>query len=110
MKVLGWILWSVFALLATLILEVLLAMAVYIYLNLNHPTFFGSLVQYARTGLEALNDGLNAAAPGFATQANASLLGEFAPKAFLLLVLGLFASGVIRMIAWSFRRMVFGRG
>ena len=99
------LIFSVFALFVTLVLEVLLAMAVYVYLNLYHEQLFGQLVGWAGSTLQSLREMLSATAPELATASNVSVLGELAPKAFLLLVLGLFASGVIRFFAWMVRRL-----
>lgn len=102
----GWVIWSVVALLITLVLEVMLAMVLYVYLDLNHREFFGVLVGWARDGMNALLAALEGASGDLYAAANQSLAGEVAAKAFLLLVLGLFASGVIRMLAWSVRRVL----
>ena len=108
MGFIGYLLWSVAALFITLVMEVLLAMAIYIYLDLNHRDFFGLLVAWARNAMNGLLDGLRTTAPDLYIAANQSLAGEVAAKAFLLLVLGLFASGVIRFLAWTVRRVVRG--
>ena len=105
MNFVTWLIFSVVALFVTLVLEVLLAMAVYVYLNLYHEELFGSLVGWAGTTLQSLREMLSESAPELATASNVSILGELAPKAFLLLVLGLFASGVIRFFAWMVRRI-----
>lgn len=99
-----YVLWSVVALAVTLVLEVLLAMALYIYLDLNHRDFFGWLVVQARNAMNGLLDALSAY-PEMFQAANTSLAGEFAAKAFLLLFLGLFASGFIRMVVWLVARL-----
>lgn len=100
-----WLIFSVFALFVTLVLEVLLAMSIYVYLDLNHQQIFGQLVVWAGSTLQSLRELLGGAAPELANATNASVLGELAPTAFLLLVLGLFASGVIRFFAWMVRRL-----
>lgn len=105
----GWVIWSVVALLVTLVIEVMLAMVLYIYLDLNHRDFFGVLVGWARSAMNELLELLRGSSVELYNAANQSLAGEVAAKAFLLLVLGLFASGVIRMLAWSVRRMLRGR-
>lgn len=105
MNFITWLIFSVFALFVTLLLEVLLAMSLYIFLNLQAPGLFASLVGWSRDMLNMLLDFLQGAAPRLAAQGDVSLFGELGPKAFLLLVLGLFASGVIRFFAWMVRRM-----
>ena len=100
-----WLIFSVVALFVTLVLEVLLGMAIYAYLDLYHKPLFGELVSWAGSTLQSLREMLSAAAPELATVGNSSILGEIAPTAFLLLVLGLFASGVIRFFSWMVRRL-----
>lgn len=99
----GWLIWSLGALFVTLVLEILLAVSLYIYLDIVHRDLFAQLVVWADGVLASLTELLRGYWPELATQASASLLGDFAPKAFLLLVIGLFASGVIRFFAWMVR-------
>lgn len=84
----------------TLVFEVLLAMAIYIYLATNHVEVFGEMVRWARDVLNLLVDTLEATFPDLANQAYATLVGEIGPKSFLLLVLGLLASGLLRLTIW----------
>lgn len=85
-------------LLANLIIEIFAAMLVYIYLDLYHRQMFGNLVGIAREILNSFTQYLTNIAPDFAIQANTSLLGEFGPKAILLLVIGLLVSAVLRSL------------
>lgn len=88
---------------ATLVFEVVLAIALYMYLELEHRSFFGTLVSYAADASRAIADALEAVAPNLFVQANTSFLGEVSPKAFLLLFLGLFASSMLRLLVWTIR-------
>lgn len=106
MGVLLRILISPIVLFGTLILEVLLAMAIYIYLATNHVELFGELVRYARDGLNLTIDLMERALPGLSNQAYATLAGEIGPKSFLLLVLGLLASGLWRLVVWIWKGAV----
>lgn len=85
-------------LLANLIIEIFAAMLAYIYLDLYHREMFGNLVGVAREILNSFTQYLTNIAPEFANQANTSLLGEFGPKAILLLVIGLLVSAVLRSL------------
>ena len=95
---------SISVLLVTLILEIFLSMFTYMYLALFHLTFFGELVRYARHALNGMVDLMESLFPGLSTQAHATLVGELGPKSFLLLFVGLFASGLIRVIVWGSRK------
>jgi hypothetical protein len=85
-------------LLINLIIEIFAAMLTYIYLDLYHREMFGNLVGIAREILISFTQHLTNIAPDFANQANTSLLGEFGPKAILLLVIGLLVSAVLRSL------------
>ncbi len=98
----------------TLIFEVLLAFAVYMWLAIAQVPTFGMLVRLASDVLRAAAQFLESAFPAFADQAYATLLGELGPKSALLLFIGLFSSGLIRLIRWilvgAMRRAGVGRG
>ncbi|MEM9724508.1 MAG: hypothetical protein AAF909_03475 [Pseudomonadota bacterium] len=108
MGFIGSLIWSIAAFLATLILEILLALAIYVFLDINYRDLFGALTNWARETLSALLSTLSDFAPSLYTAANQSVAGEISATGFLLLVIGLFASGVIRLIAWMVRRAVRG--
>jgi hypothetical protein len=88
-----------------LIVEILVTMLAYIYLNLYHMDTFGHLIGLARELLNILTQGLMQLSPDFAQKADATLLGELGPKAFLLLVMGLIAGTLVRFVVW-----LIGRG
>jgi hypothetical protein len=87
-----------------LIVEVLLAMVTYMYLNLNHPLTFGWLTSIAGELLNAFTTYLQQISPELAKRAYASLLGELGAKSVLLLLLGLLVSALARLIIWLVRR------
>jgi hypothetical protein len=87
------------ALLATyLIVEVIVAMLAYIYLNLYQVETFGRLVGFCRELLNTFATQLERFSPELATQAYATLLGELGAKSVLLLFLGLGVSALIRLL------------
>jgi hypothetical protein len=88
-----------------LIVEILVAMLAYIYLNLYHIDTFGFLIGLARELLNLLTQALMQLSPDLAQKADATLLGELGPKAFLLLVMGLVAGMLVRFVLW-----LIGRG
>lgn len=93
-----------------LVLEVLLAIFLYIYLNTAQTDLFASLIGFSRGVLNMLIETFQSAAPqSVANAADVSLFGEIGPKAFLLLLLGLFASGVIRFFTWLADRITRGK-
>ncbi|MAS41186.1 MAG: hypothetical protein CMK33_05660 [Porticoccaceae bacterium] len=87
-----------------LIIEVVLAMVVYMYLALNHVEFFGHLVGLSRTVLNVFANQLEYWSPELANQAYTSLLGELGPKSILLLLIGLIVSAIGRLLTWMVRR------
>ncbi|MEJ2125094.1 MAG: hypothetical protein P8Y47_09890 [Alphaproteobacteria bacterium] len=88
-----------------LIVEILVAMLAYIYLNLYHIDTFGFLIGLARELLNLLTQALMQLSPELAQKADATLLGDLGPKAFLLLVMGLVAGMLVRFVLW-----LIGRG
>ncbi|MEO1329777.1 MAG: hypothetical protein AAFW46_08945 [Pseudomonadota bacterium] len=98
----------------TLVFEIVLAFAVYMWLAINHEDLFGWMVQQAGGVLRWAAERIEVSYPDFAVQAYGTLLGELGPKAVLLLFLGLLASGIIRLVRWivygMIRRAGLGRG
>jgi hypothetical protein len=84
-----------------LIVEVFLAMATYMYLNLYHPYTFGSLIGLARGLLNSFTTYLEQLSPELANRAYATLLGELGPKSVLLLLIGLIVSALARLMIWA---------
>jgi hypothetical protein len=87
-----------------LVVEIFLAMATYVYLNIYHPYTFGSLIRLSRSLLDGFTTYLKGFSPELANRAYATLLGELGPKSVLLLLIGLIVSALARLIIWSIRR------
>jgi zinc transporter ZupT len=93
---------------ATLIFEVLLAMAIYVYIRLNHRGFFDRLTDFSFDVLNVVRGILRSSTPGLAERANVALVSDLSAGAMLLLMLGLCASGLIRIIVWTVRTAIHG--
>jgi hypothetical protein len=92
--------------LALLIVELITAMLVYMYLNLNHVQTFGHLVRFAKYVLDTIVAQLEYWLPGTANAAYATLIGELGPKSILLLLIGLLSGVVIRFLVRLITRRV----
>jgi hypothetical protein len=80
-----------------LIVEVFLTMLIYTLLNLYTLNgAFGTLVQFSDWVRELLVKTILYVLPGQANAAYATLIGEFSPKAVLLLLLGLVVAAIVR--------------
>jgi hypothetical protein len=90
---------------AYLIVEVVLAMLVYMYLNLYHLDTFGRLVGWSRELLSSFATYLETLSPQLANQANATILGELGAKSILLLFIGLIVSAFVRMLGWCLHNL-----
>lgn len=84
--------------LALLVVEVVLTMLVYTFLNLRFLDTFGYLVRLSRTVLDWVAVVVLAVMPGSVNSAYATLLGELGPKAMLLLLIGLVVATVMRLL------------
>lgn len=84
--------------LSLLVIEVVLTMLVYTFLNLRFLDTFGYLVRLSRTVLDWVASLVIAVIPGSVNSAYATLLGELGPKAMLLLLIGLVVSAVMRLL------------
>jgi hypothetical protein len=87
-------------LIAYLVVEVLVAMLAYMYLNLYQIQTFGYLIGLSRNLLNQFAVHLEQLSPTIANQAYATILGELGPKSILLLFLGLGVSTLIRFVIW----------
>ena len=83
---------------ALLVVEVLLTMLVYTFLNLKFLDTFGYLVRMSRVVLDWVAAVVLMVLPGSANAAYATLLGEIGPKAMLLLLIGLVVSAFMRIL------------
>ena len=81
--------------------ELILAIFIYMYLALNHLETFGWLVKLSKDVLDGFIVWLEFLMPELANRAYATLLGELGPKAMLLLLTGLIAGALFRLIVWS---------
>jgi hypothetical protein len=95
-------------LLAYLVVEVLVSMMAYAYLNLYQINTFGYLIRLSRNLLTTMQTLFETYAPQFADRAYATLLGEIGPKSILLLFLGLAASTLIRFVVWIIQKAFGG--
>lgn len=89
-----------------LIIEILLAMTIFVYIRLNLPGLFDTLLNLAFAIFNAVRDGLRETAPETASYVNVALVGDLSGNAVLLLMLGLFASGLIRMALYGTQRLM----
>jgi hypothetical protein len=87
-------------LVAYLILEVLVAMLAYMYLNLYQIQTFGYLISLSHRLLNEFAVQLEKLSPAIANQAYATILGELGAKSILLLFIGLAVSTGIRFLIW----------
>ncbi len=91
---------------ALVIFELFAAMVVYIYLALYSREWFGYLIGLSRDALNFFIDNLTALFPDTANAAYATVVGELAPKAMLLLLIGLVVGAIIRFAAWLVTRLL----
>ncbi len=105
MSVLTRLVVSIFTLFGTLVFEVVLAMLLFTYLAFNHIDLFGGMVNVAQQLLSWVIVMLRAVFPDLQNEIMGGAVGGLDPRDFLLLILGLLASGVIRMLVWFFRSM-----
>lgn len=92
-----------------LIIELVVAMLVYVYLALYNLELFGSLVRLARDVLNIMIAQLEYFFPEQTNTAYATLIGELGPKSILLLLIGLTVGALIRLIGWGTTRLIWGR-
>jgi len=93
---------------ALVVLELFAAMVVYIYLALYSREWFGYLIGLSRDALNFFIDRLTTIFPASANAAYATVVGELAPKAMLLLLIGLVVGAVIRFAVWFLSRLWHG--
>jgi hypothetical protein len=93
---------------AYLFIEVLAAMAAYMYLNLSHTDTFGYLVGLAQQVLSVFTTYFVQLYPELANHAFATILGEMGPKSILLLIMGLVVSAIARLLIWTIAKSFEG--
>ncbi|MEM1370804.1 MAG: hypothetical protein AAGG72_01110 [Pseudomonadota bacterium] len=89
------------------VVELMAALFLYFYLATTDREFFGELVGYAKTVLDFAVDQLQVWVPSFTNAANATLVGELAPKSMLLLLIGLIVGAVIRFTFWALAKLIY---
>ncbi len=87
-------------------IELMAALFTYFYLAIFEREWFGTLIGYSREVLNFSIGQIELWFPAFTNAANATLIGELAPKSMLLLLIGLVVGAVIRLLLWMLSRMV----
>jgi hypothetical protein len=87
-------------------IELMAALFTYFYLAIFEREWFGTLIGYAREVLNFSIGQIEIWFPAFTNAANATLIGELAPKSMLLLLIGLVVGALIRLLLWMVGRVV----
>lgn len=90
--------------LVLVVVELMAALLAYFYLSIFQREWFGSLIGFSREVLNFCIGQLELWFPAFTNQANATLIGELAPKSMLLLLIGLIVGALIRALFWAVSR------
>lgn len=90
---------------AMVFIELMAALLTYFYLAIYEREWFGWLIGQAREVLNFCVAQIEAWFPAFTNAANATLIGELAPKSMLLLLIGLVVGAAIRLVLWLARRL-----
>lgn len=90
--------------LVLVVVELMAALFTYFYLAIFQREWFGTLIGYSREILNFCIGQLEMWFPAFTNQANATLIGELAPKSMLLLLIGLVVGALIRALFWVLSR------
>lgn len=88
------------------VVELVAALLVYFYLAIYDRDRFGEFVRIARSVLDFCVAQLDYWFPDFSNAANATLIGELAPKSMLLLLIGLIVGAIIRFTLWMLSRVL----
>lgn len=91
-----------------LVVELMAALCTYFYLAIYQRELFGQLIGYSREVLNFCIGQIELWLPSFTNAANATLIGELAPKSMLLLLIGLVVGAIIRLVIWMAGRLVSG--
>jgi hypothetical protein len=92
-----------------LIIEVFLTILVYILLNRYALDTFSHLVQLSDWAGKLLVNSILYLLPGLANTVYGSLIGDFSPKAILLLLLGLVVAAIVRGASGLVKGLARGR-
>lgn len=90
---------------ALLVIELMAAVFTYFYLANFEREWFGELIGYSREVLNFCVAQIEFWFPAFTNAANATLIGELAPKSMLLLLIGLVVGALIRLVLWVLQRI-----
>lgn len=102
----GALLWAIVSSVALLVIELMAALFTYFYLAIFEREWFGTLIGYSREVLNFCIGQIELWFPSFTNAANATLIGELAPKSMLLLLIGLVVGATIRLFIWLGRRLI----
>ena len=89
------------------VLELFSALLIYMYLAVYNRDLFASLIQFSDWVLNASIKPTLALFPQLEGQAYLTLIGELAPKAMLLLLIGLSVGAIFRLLGWIVSILVF---
>ena len=89
------------------VLELFAALLIYMYLAVYNRELFASLIQFSDWVLNTSIKPTLALFPKLEGQAYLTLVGELAPKAMLLLLIGLTVGAVFRLLGWLLSAMLF---
>ena len=83
-----------------LMFELILTILAYSYLAVYQREWFGYLARISSEFFNWLVNQLIALMPDVSNTAYATLMGELAPKAILLLMIGLIVGAIVRFVHW----------
>lgn len=89
------------------VLELFLALLIYMYLAVYNRELFASLILFSDWVLNTSIKPTLALFPELEGQAYLTLVGELAPKAMLLLLIGLSVGAVFRLLGWLLATLLF---
>jgi hypothetical protein len=89
------------------VLELFSALLTYMYLAVFNRDLFATLIQFSDWVLNASIKPTLALFPALEGQAYLTLIGELAPKAMLLLLIGLSVGALFRLLAWLLSAIIF---
>jgi hypothetical protein len=91
------------------VLELFSALLIYMYLAVYNRELFASLIRFSDWVLNASVKPTLALFPELEGQAYLTLVGELAPKAMLLLLIGLTVGALFRLVGWLVAALIWQR-
>jgi hypothetical protein len=91
------------------VLELFSALLIYMYLAVYNRELFASLIRFSNWVLNASIKPTLALFPELEGQAYLTLVGELAPKAMLLLLIGLTVGAFYRLAGWLVATLIWHR-